>query len=163
MEIPPRRATDDYLKPMGRSLDIACDIDVGEIVENHHLVIRGLERAPQGAMLHYELVPGASFEEWHARGPESFAWMVYASDDVGTVYRDNNSGAFGHASGAAAHGVRDVGAAVPSDARMLELRFESPFARPRPGYPRSMVVDLVRGEMTLADNGGRQPGRRTAR
>lgn len=153
MEIPPRRATDDYLSRFtGRKLDLVCDVDIGEIVPGHHLVVRGLERAPAGSLLHYELVPGVSLDEWYERGPESFAWMLYARDDAETSYLDNNSGGYGHSDGAAAHGVRDLGGVVPITARTLELRFEAPASRPSADYPRRLVFDLTSGDVSFADD-----------
>ncbi|MBV9943413.1 MAG: hypothetical protein JO262_14915 [Solirubrobacterales bacterium] len=151
MDIPRRDATEQYLSRMRRRLDIVCDVDLGEIVKDHHLVLRGLERAPQGAMLHYELIPGVGFSEWNERGPESFQWMVYARDDVGTTYTDYNSGAYGHSAGAAAHGVRDIGGTIPAEARILELRFEPPSANPATGVPRSVVVDLLNRRLQVAE------------
>jgi len=38
-----RSATDDYLAKMGRQLDITFDCDLGELVEGHHVVLRGIE------------------------------------------------------------------------------------------------------------------------
>lgn len=43
VEIPPRTATDNHLQRMGRSLDISFDIDLGELVRGHHVLLRGIE------------------------------------------------------------------------------------------------------------------------
>jgi hypothetical protein len=34
---------DRYLQKMGKSLDIVFDIDLGELVDGHHVVLRGIE------------------------------------------------------------------------------------------------------------------------
>ena len=43
--IPPRNAVDSYLEGMGRKVDIPFDVDVGKLVEGHHVVVRGIELA----------------------------------------------------------------------------------------------------------------------
>ena len=42
MNIPPRTATDSYLAGMGLQLDIAFDVDLGELAKGHHIVARGI-------------------------------------------------------------------------------------------------------------------------
>jgi hypothetical protein len=42
VDIPPRTATDRYLSRRGQQLDIVFDIDLGELVEGHHVVARGI-------------------------------------------------------------------------------------------------------------------------
>ena len=41
--LPPRDATDGYLDRSGRKLDIAFDVDLGELVRGHHVVARDIE------------------------------------------------------------------------------------------------------------------------
>jgi hypothetical protein len=59
IRIPPRTATDAYFAGKGESrrLDIVFDIDLGELLEGHHVVARGLEMSAAGGVLHYEFVP----------------------------------------------------------------------------------------------------------
>jgi hypothetical protein len=42
MEIPPRIVTDAYLARRGMQLDIAFDVDLGELTRGHHIVARGI-------------------------------------------------------------------------------------------------------------------------
>jgi hypothetical protein len=42
VHIPDRTATDDYLARMGEQLDVVFDVDLGELIEGHHVVARGL-------------------------------------------------------------------------------------------------------------------------
>ncbi|GAA2205068.1 hypothetical protein GCM10009850_006910 [Nonomuraea monospora] len=131
IRIPPRTATDDYLARMGekRRLDLAFDIDLGELAEGHRVVARGLELLDGGAVLHYEFVPGIRPHETEAKGPFFWYWMLSAEDDLDTPYRDDNLGAFDPEGKAAAHGVRQLGGPVPGAARRLRVSF-----RPAEGW-----------------------------
>ena len=42
MTIPERTATDNYLTRAGLELDIAFDVDLGELMRGHHVVARGI-------------------------------------------------------------------------------------------------------------------------
>ncbi|RBQ15444.1 hypothetical protein DP939_35740 [Spongiactinospora rosea] len=99
------------------------DIDLGELVPGHRVVARGLELAAEGAMLHYEFVPGIDHEEEQSKGLFFWYWTLSASDDAGTEYAGNDSGAFASGGGEATHGVRDLGGAVPGTADRLLLGF----------------------------------------
>jgi hypothetical protein len=72
--IPPRTAVDAYfahLRAMGvqQHLDVTFDADLGELVEGHHVVVRGIERGPGEAVLHYEFVPAVQEHERQDKGP----------------------------------------------------------------------------------------------
>ncbi|MEO3792746.1 hypothetical protein ABGB14_21240 [Nonomuraea sp. B10E15] len=124
-QIPPRTATDAYLSRMGGSirLDIVFDVDLGELVEGHHVVARGLELTDAGGVLHYEFVPGLRQQEEETKGPFFWYWMLSTEDDLGTPYNDYNNGAFDPDGEAAAHGTRHLGGPVPSTACLLHLNF----------------------------------------
>src|SRR5262249_55212939 len=47
-DLPPRTATDAYLAEIGERLDIAFDVDLGELVEGHRVVGRGVLNLPGG-------------------------------------------------------------------------------------------------------------------
>src|SRR5262249_59389411 len=85
-DLPPRTATDAYLAEIGERLDIAFDVDLGELVEGHRVVGRGVLNLPGGAELHYELVPA-----WDSDSPPT-AWSVIARDDAGTDYGGGRGG-----------------------------------------------------------------------
>jgi hypothetical protein len=42
VKIPPRTVTDQYLARMGKNLDITFDVDLGQLVEDYHVVARGI-------------------------------------------------------------------------------------------------------------------------
>jgi hypothetical protein len=156
--LPGRDATDDHLAERGRQIDITCDVDLGELVKGHHVVVRGIElakpttgaaaageREPQ---LHYEFVPGI---EAHERDSDRFFWywMLRVTDDVGTRYRDDNSGVMApFVGGAATHGARDLGPPIPATASRLVFRFTPPSRFEPPGHYRSeLVFDLLAGRV----------------
>jgi hypothetical protein len=144
VDIPPRTATDRYLSQLGERLDIVFDVDLGELIEGHHVVARGISLAPPEAELHYEFVPGLTEARRHELGGFGWYWMLSATDDVGTGYGDNNDGAFdGESGGAATHGTRDIGGQVPPHARWLTIRFQpvEDWTPPEP-WRRQIVVDL---------------------
>jgi hypothetical protein len=148
--IPPREATDRYFEQAsgdGRVLAIAFDVDIGELVEGHHVVARGIERGPNGARLHYEFVPAISGSNPDVKGPFFWYWSLSAADDAGTSYADSDSGAFdGRSGGEASHGERDLGGEVPASATRLTLRFgPAPQFEPPSGWRRHLVIDLERG------------------
>ena len=45
------------------------DVALGELVEGHHVVVRGIERGPGEAVLHYEFVPAVQEHERQDKGP----------------------------------------------------------------------------------------------
>jgi hypothetical protein len=136
-------ATDKYLARSDQRLDVVLNADLGELVEGHHLIARGLilesPRTPMSSELHYEFVPGLSAAEQDGFG---WYWMVYASDDVGTRYADSNGGGFDTRGGIATHGTRDIGAIVPRDATQLRIRFEPP-AEWHPPEPWCRQLDIA--------------------
>jgi hypothetical protein len=145
--LPPRTATDEYFARMAahgvrRELDVVFDVDLGELVEGHHVIARGLERAATGAVLHYEFVPGpgkeANLFAWY--------WMLAAEDDLGTRYETHNSGAFDPHGGDAVHGVRDLGGQIPADAAWVRLRLTPPqgWTPPEP-WAHVLEIDLNTG------------------
>jgi hypothetical protein len=186
--IPPRTATDSYLSGMGLQLDIVFDVDLGELVEGHHVVARGImfgrpvltrrfDSGQLGALmsggddpgngggffkrcegprpvawqqrlteaeLHYEFVPGLTAAEAHGAGGFAWNWILFATDDAGTEYNDNNGGAFDGMSGrAASHGTRDLGGQIPHEVSRLTLRFQPAlgWVPPEP-WRRQIDIDL---------------------
>jgi hypothetical protein len=146
-EIPPRGATDDYIRDMsslGRRIDIAFDVALGALVYGHRVVAHRLELADSGALLHYEFVPGLGEAERKDEGLFFWYWLLQASDDQRTRYADSNSGGYDQREGrAASHGYRELGGAVPAGAKTMTLRFEPPSGWTPPGrWRRELVVDL---------------------
>jgi hypothetical protein len=148
-EIPPRDATRRYFENMRRSgldrtLDIEFDVDLGELIPGHRVVLRGIELASGPAQLHYEFVPGMTDERIKEGGPLFWwFWLVHVADDVGTTYSDDNGGAFDTSGGPATHGVQNLGGEVPPTASRLTLAFEAPEGwNPPIGSTTRLEIDL---------------------
>ncbi|MGW3347384.1 hypothetical protein ACWDA3_29120 [Nonomuraea rubra] len=62
-----------------RRLDLVFDIDLGDLVEGHHVVARGMEMLDSGGVLHYEFVPGVRPDETEINGP--FFWYTVVWSD----------------------------------------------------------------------------------
>lgn len=120
--------TDEYLAQSGGELANFFDVDLGELLPGHHVVLRGIERSMkfaspfnpletliQSEQLHYEHVPGLT------RLSATPDWSATFFDDVGTSYNDREEGAYdGHSEGTATHGKRDIGN-IPTEARVLTI------------------------------------------
>ena len=83
-DIPPRTATDAYLARAASSgravrLDVVFDVDLGELVDGHRVIARGVEMASSGAVLHYEFVPGVTEAE---TGRKGMFWYWTLSGDT---------------------------------------------------------------------------------
>jgi hypothetical protein len=79
------------------------------------------------AQLHYEFVPGLEAHEQEDHDHFFWYWMLQVSDDVGTVYRDDNGGTLARSEGGSAtHGTRDLGGRIPDSASRLTISFEPP-------------------------------------
>ncbi|GAA4956590.1 hypothetical protein HD597_001734 [Nonomuraea thailandensis] len=151
LRIPPRTATDAYFAAMGgsRRLDLVFDIDLGDLVEGHRVVARGMEMLDSGGVLHYEFVPGVRPYETEVKGPFFWYWMLSTEDDQDTPYRDDNMGAFDPGGEAAAHGTRQLGGPVPGSASWLRVSF-----RPAEGWTptrswcRQLEIALPDGVVT---------------
>jgi hypothetical protein len=133
-EIPAHSAVDASfarLRAFGvqRGLDLGCGVRrrPGELVEGHHVVVRGIERDPARVVSHYEFVPAVREQERQDKGPFFWYWMAFASDDTGTQYNNHNSGGFDPSGdGPSAHGTRDLGGVIPAAATRLVLDFQPP-------------------------------------
>lgn len=95
--------------------------------------------------LHYKFVPGIEPSEEEGNNVFFWHWMLSATDDVGTLYRDDNGGTRAPAAGGAAtHATQDIGGHIPNDASRLTLRFAPPpgWEPPEP-WRRELQLDLV--------------------
>jgi hypothetical protein len=146
--IPPRDATRRYFDNMAhagidRALDIEFDIDLGELIPGHHVVLRGLELS--SGQLHYEFVPGMTDARLQEGGSAFWwFWLVHTADDLGTIYNDDNGGAFDtRRGGLATHGVQNLGGEIPAGATQLVLTFEPPNGwQPSVDTIRRVTIDL---------------------
>jgi hypothetical protein len=141
-ELPHRTATDAYLAEIGEQLDVAFDVDLGELVEGHRVIARGIRNLPGGAELHYELVPG-----WDSDSTPT-GWEVVVRDDAGSDYGGVSGGVLDPrgGDGTATHGLRDIGGPIPGEANVLTLEITP--ERPLTGYVRRLIVDLATGAIT---------------
>ena len=73
--------------------DIPIDVDLGELIEGHH-VMRSLTSGHTVGGIALVCDRAGSLGQGRRAG-FAWYWMLYASDDLGTEYRDWNSGAFG--------------------------------------------------------------------
>ncbi|HET9059291.1 MAG TPA: hypothetical protein VFN61_05170 [Acidimicrobiales bacterium] len=101
-----------------------------------------LEREPRRYLaeledeLHYEVVPSLTQEELLDH------WWMDVSDDLGTNYNCNQTGAYACGySGSATIGSRDLGGRVPEAAGWLKIRFR-PGGRPQGRWCAQLHVDL---------------------
>ncbi|MEU5868890.1 hypothetical protein ABZ815_47525 [Nonomuraea sp. NPDC047529] len=159
ISIPPRTATDAYFARWdgSRRLDLAFDLDLGELLEGHHVVARGLELSDGGGMLHYEFVPGLREDETDSKGPFFWYWMLSTEDDLGTDYSGDNNGAYDSKGGRAAHGSRHLGGVVPPSARRLRVTFRPAEGWTPPGpWCRELDVTLPDGPVTQTWTGPRR-------
>ena len=146
--VPPRDATRRFFDNMAeagidRALDIEFDTDLGELIPGHHVVLRGIELC--SGQLHYEFVPGMTDAKMQEGGPPFWwFWLVHTTDDLGTVYSDDNGGAIDtRRGGPATHGVQNLGGAIPVAAPRLMLTFEAPEGWQAPADSiRSLANDL---------------------
>jgi len=155
VDIPLRTVTDDYLAMVGETLDVVFDLDLGELINGHHVVVRGIcfggpvppvsgEPELAESALHYEFVPGLTEERTSGRGFFDCLWGLSAFDDTGTEYSPNTIGAFDPASGGpASRGTRNIGGHVPPGASRLTIQFDPPsgWTPPEPWH-RQVVIDL---------------------
>jgi hypothetical protein len=72
VDVPARDAIDEYLQRADRRLAVAFEVDLGELIDGHRVVARGLEFGSEGAVLHYEFVPAMERREEDAKG--AFFW-----------------------------------------------------------------------------------------
>jgi len=124
-------ATDEHLFLTGRTLDIVFDVDLGELVKDRHVIVRGItlggssrrlmsgDLVPTQAELHYEFVPGAT-EEWADQN--EWWWTLSVADDTNSECGRDNFGSFDSSSGGASTaGTRQLGGQIPQDARRLTI------------------------------------------
>jgi hypothetical protein len=154
--VPPRTVTEEYLSKSHRWLDVKCDVDLGELLPNHHVILRGIERGrtfnpptagpirvEEADRLHYEHVPGLAAD---SPTPD---WGFSVSDDHGTEYLADDSGAYdGHSGGAATHGFRNLGSIPPEASRLIiEIHPATDWVPSEP-WQRKLIIDLLQGIAT---------------
>lgn len=132
---------------LGKRLDLVFDADLGDLIDGHRVIARGLERDP--GVLHYVFVPGLTEDEVAEKGPFFWYWTPQAEDDAGTGYAGGDGGALSTRGGPESHGTRDLGAPVPASARVLRLTFApAPGWRPTGPWHATLAIDLASGEIT---------------
>jgi hypothetical protein len=164
MEGPDRHDASRRMARTGGRIDVCFDIDLGELINGHHVVARGIERwlrpmppAPPeepGAFLHFDFVPGLKEAEEESKGFQFDIWRLTADDDKGAPYgRSGYSGCFELPVGTAVtRGYMSFGAEIPEGAARLTLRFE-PAAGWTPPEPwvHKLVVDLAGAKVSEVD------------
>jgi hypothetical protein len=149
MTFPRDTATDRYLAVGRRELAHSFDVDLGELMPGHRVVLRGIERGSVVTLenpprtirsvdeLHYEIIPGLKSKD------ETPDWSISFSDDVGTKYPYEDAGAFDTRLGLEeTHGMRDIGD-IPSNATVLVLTVRPSYLwEPPEPWSRSHEIDL---------------------
>jgi hypothetical protein len=131
-------------------VDVAFRIDLGELVDGHHVVTRGLAFTPTGTLLHYAFVPGIEprplREQIHLQH-----WSLRAVDDAGTAYGNPDGGAYASRGGPApTPGERDLGGHTPATATTLTLHLtRAADCHATGGYVRELTIDLTSGRTTV--------------
>jgi hypothetical protein len=131
-------------------LDLSLDLDVGELVRGHRVIVRGICLHGGGLVLQYELAPGITARMQRRGVPALFFGVAYGSD-VPAEDEDQGSevGALAPGEGGATtHGSRSF-PLPPDNARLAWFEF---FAAAGDSYERpvsKMTVDLTTGQAQL--------------
>ena len=141
------RPREPHNAPKTRVLDIPIDLDLGEIIQGQHVVIKGIERETErGSVLHYDFVPGFDVDD---RDLDT-SWMLgTVKDDIGTVYDHGGEGGCGpDPDWIIRWGDERLGNTVPSDARTLTVETQhAHYLTPVGPWIRAFTVDLGSGKV----------------
>jgi hypothetical protein len=139
-------------KPIGerpeprRTIDIPLDLDLGEIVEGQHVVVKGIELGrPWGSVLHNDFVPGF---DTHDRNTNVTWGLGEVSDDVGTTYDHGGQGGWGpNPKDDLVHwGDEHLGNSIPGDATFVTIEVHHAYEwTPPDRWIRKFTVDLGTG------------------
>jgi hypothetical protein len=171
MDLPPRDDGERAMATPGGRIDIPFDVDLGELINGHHIVARGIERGALArrrwlerdsagelkkmnapvieteAALHFDVFPGLEEDEELSKGFQYDLWELGAEDNVGTRYRSGN-GCCENRGPAVSQGYLFLGAQIPESATLLTLRFQPAegWEPPEP-WLRRVLVDLRTGRV----------------
>jgi hypothetical protein len=143
------KATEDFLRQHDRKLGVHQEIDLGELVFGHHVVITGLELTTRDTVVHYEFRPAVSRSSSGGFDPRRYNWKMSVSDDVGSDYSSKTSGAFDADSSGTdgSHGMRYIGT-VPVEASYLLLVIRPAKLDQPVDEPIELKIDLKERKMT---------------
>jgi len=136
-----------------RIIDLQMDLDLGELIVGHHVVIKGIEITKRwGSALHNDFVPG--FDPDDLELDKSWG-LGQITDDVGTVYEHGGQGGWGpHPDGLVHWGDEHLGNTIPRDATLLTIEVHYADSPPPLGcWIRSFTVDLANGVVMEAVRG----------
>lgn len=105
--------------PKVRQIDFPLNVDLGELIEGQHVILRGIENVEgSDSQIHNDFVPGFTMK----RSP---SWGLGAvTDDIGTVYDHSGAGGWGpDLDRVVRWGNESLGNTVPSDATRLSISF----------------------------------------
>jgi hypothetical protein len=136
--------------PRSRILDVALDVDMGELMHGHHVVAKGLQmRTLRGSVLHYDCMPAIDL----AKQPElDMEWgLGEVVDDAETNYRKWGGGSWGPGLDETSNwGEKYLGNGIPRSATTLLIRFhQASRGLPEDSYSQSLLVDLIKREATI--------------
>ncbi len=130
-----------------RTIDVPFDVDLGELVEGQHIVVRGIElRTISGSVLHYDFVPG--FRKSDRRLDTSWG-LGEVHDNLGSEYDHSGAGGWGaHPDGVVRWGDEDLGRGIPKEASLVEMEFHPANSwTPTAEWVRRVRVDLRSGSV----------------
>ena len=128
-----------------RVIDIAIDLDLGEIIQGQHVVIKGIEMTTsRGSVLHYDFIPGFDRDD---RELDTSWSLGKVNDDVGTTYGHGGEGGWGpDPDWIVRWGDERLGNTIPSGAGTLTVEVHHAHYWTPPGHwVRSFAVDLTTG------------------
>lgn len=130
-----------------RSIDATFALDLGELSEGQHVILRGIERGQgRGSWLHNDYVPG--FVKWEASAPPTWG-LGEVTDDVGTVYEHQGFGGWSpDFDDLVRWGEESLGNTIPPNAKRLSISFHCSYEWEPPGpWVEQMVVNPITGEI----------------
>jgi hypothetical protein len=124
-----------------RTIDIPLDLDLGELVQGQHIVLRGIQlRTTSGSVLHYSFVPGFRRDDHEL----DTSWgLGRVGDDLGSEYDHSGGGGWGaDPDGVVRDGDEDLGRGIPKAARWIEIEFRPAHDR-RTAGPRILKIRVA--------------------
>ncbi|HEV3188382.1 MAG TPA: hypothetical protein VGZ04_10105 [Acidimicrobiales bacterium] len=139
--------------PRTRVIDLPLNLDLGEIIEGQHVIIKGIESpVTRGAVIHNDFNPGFSVRS----ADLDTSWgLGEIFDDVGTVYDHMGAGGWGpDEDGVVRWGDENLGSMIPTSATTLSISVYCANSwRPSSAWIRRFELSLATREVSIAEYG----------
>lgn len=148
-------AKDLGLNQKSRTIDVAFEVDLGELVKAQHIVTQGIElRTTSGSVLHYDFVPGFLQRD---RNLDTSWGLGQVRDDLGSEYDHQGCGGWGaHPDGIVHWGDEDLGRGIPKTASWIEIEFmPAHYSKVSGPWISKIRVDLLSGSVIEVTPGTR--------